>query len=405
MNQPTTGRANATLQQLRAEHRERGEPLMDKPLNRSTKRIFVAASRMNEGKTTTCLGLFAALRALSLRVGYIKPVGQRFVEVSGHKVDEDSYLLDTVFDVQVPIESMSPIAIDGGFTRDFLDNPEAMHPLLVDKLCRAFDRAAYQMDSVIIEGSGHAGVGSVFDLSNAQSARILGAKVILVSSGGIGRPVDEIALNKPLFEKHGVEVIGALINKVDPARAEQIRPYVKAGLERYGVPLLGLIPIRERLSAPSLSQVVEEIQGRWLNGKPGGAARRILRVVIGAMTLRGVEEYFQPGVLLITPGDREDILESAIRQGREDPARALSGIVLTRNILPRPSLLEMAAESPVPVVFSNEESFTVASRINNMTVKTQPTDTDKIPLIKQLIIENVDLERILDAFGPGEFQG
>lgn len=393
------------LQQLRDEAESHGGILLAKPRNRSTKRIFVAATRMNEGKTTTCLGLFAALRALHQRVGFIKPVGQRFVEVSGHKVDEDSYLLDKIFDVPVPIESMSPIAIDSGFTRAYLEDPSSLYPLLVNKLCNAFDRAAYEMDSIIIEGSGHAGVGSVFDLSNAQTAKLLGAKVILVSSGGIGRPVDEIALNKALFDKHGVEVIGAIINKVDPLRADGIREFVKRGLDRYGVPLLGMIPLQKRLSAPSLNQVVEEVKGRWLCGDPSVHSRRILRVVIGAMTVRGIDEYFQPGVLLITPGDREDILQAAIMAAEDSPSRCISGIILTRNILPDPRLIKLAGTSPIPVIMSDEESFKVASRINTMTVKTQPSDTDKIPVIKRLILENIDLERIVDAFGPGEFQG
>ena len=69
-------------------------PLLAQPTNHNTKRIFVAATRMNDGKTTVCLGLFPALQHLFPRVGFIKPVGQRYVEVEGLKVDEDSYLLD-----------------------------------------------------------------------------------------------------------------------------------------------------------------------------------------------------------------------------------------------------------------------------------------------------------------------
>ena len=67
---------------------------------------------------------------------------------------------------------------------------------------------------VLCEGSGHAGVGSVFDLSNAQVAKTLGCKVIIVTQGGIGKPIDEVCLNQALFEKEGVEIIGVIINKV-----------------------------------------------------------------------------------------------------------------------------------------------------------------------------------------------
>jgi len=109
-------------------------PLLAKPTNVITKRIFVAATRMNDGKTTACLGLFAALQNLYPRVGFIKPIGQRYVEVEGHRVDEDSYLLDMVYKVRVPIESMSPITIDPTFTRRFLANPQETYAGLVDRI-------------------------------------------------------------------------------------------------------------------------------------------------------------------------------------------------------------------------------------------------------------------------------
>ncbi len=379
-----------------------GPGLMAKPLNRTTKRIFVAATRMNEGKTTSCLGLFSALRAHTPNVGYIKPIGQRFIEVFGHKIDEDSYLLDRIFDVRVPIEAMSPIAIDGSFTRNYLNNPSTQYPHLVDTLCRAFDRAAYEKDYVIIEGSGHAGVGSVFDLSNAQTARLLGAKVILISSGGIGRPVDEIALNKALFEKHGVEVIGAIINKVVPDRLENIQPFVEKGLKRYGVPLLGLVPQDDTLKAPSLTQIVNATDGNWLHRDPQEEIRRIHQFVVGDMTARSIEEFLRPGVLIITPGDREDILYAAIQSAEENPAKRVSGIILTRNILPDPGLLRLLETSRIPVIRTGTDSFSVASRINSMTIKTLPTDTDKIPIIKKLIADHIQLDRIIDAFQPDQ---
>jgi BioD-like phosphotransacetylase family protein len=293
---------------------------------------------------------------------------------------------------------MSPIAIHPTFTRDYLDHPEMRIDRLVDTMCRAFDRAAYQKDFIIVEGTGHAGVGSVFDLSNAEVARRLEAKVIIVAGGGIGRPIDEIALNKALFDRAGVEVIGAIINKVEPAKLETIRKYCRLGLERMGIPLLGCIPLEKKLSAPNMAQIVEEVGGRWLNGRQLGMNERVHKVVIGAMTAKTIVDLIEPGVLIITPGDREDVLLAAIAASGIFGKRILSGIILTRNILPHPKLMDMLAETTIPVVICDDESYAVASRINRMTVKTQPTDTDKIPIIKNLITENVDLDRVTTAF-------
>lgn len=369
------------------------------PKNNLVPRVFVAATRQNDGKTTSCLGLYAALQFHFERVGYIKPIGQRFVELEGRMVDEDSILFDRTFQVASPIESMSPIAIDGTFTRRFLDHPEARYRVLLKILTDAFDRAAYEKDLIIIEGSGHAGVGAICDLSNAHVAAHLRSPVIIVAKGGIGKPVDEIALNKSLFDKHHVPVIGAILNKVEESKIEMVSNYTRKGLERLGVPLLGCIPKIAPLGFPNLSQVVETVEARWLNGRNSGSLNRINQVVVGAMTPRSLFDYIRPGILIITPGDREDILLLAIAATRTRQNQ-IGGIVLTRNILPSPHMMELIAQTSIPVVISKEESYTVASRINSMTVKTLPEDQDKIPLIKELVLKHVDIEAILQKLGP-----
>lgn len=368
------------------------------PRNKTTKRIFIAATRMNDGKTTTSLALFAALRGITERVGFIKPVGQRFVEVEGHQIDEDSILLNQIFDVQTPIRAMSPIVIHHTFTREYLDNPAANHDELIDKMCRAFDRAAFERDYIIIEGTGHAGVGSVFNLSNANVAKRLNAKVIIVARGGIGRPIDEIALNKAVFEAAGVQIIGAIINKVEPDKIEMVDKYCRIALDRMNIPLLGCIPHEGKLTQPNLQQVVDETNARWLNGKSKGGTNRIHKVIIGAMAAKGLVEHLDDSVLIITPGDREDIILSAIASDSIGTENTIAGIIITRNILPHPRLMEMITKTSIPVVICAEDSYKVASKVNNMTVKTQPSDEDKIPIIKDLITKNVDIEAIQHAF-------
>ena len=372
--------------------------ILTSPRNKTTKRIFIAATRMNDGKTTTSLALFSAIRSITERVGFIKPVGQRFVEVEGRQVDEDSVLLNQIFNVQTPIHAMSPIAVHATFSREYLDNPSANHANLIDKMCRAFDRAAFERDYIIVEGSGHAGVGSVFSLSNAEVAKRLNAKVIIVARGGIGRPVDEIALNKAVFEAAGVGIIGAIINKVEPDKLEMVDKYCRIALEHMNIPLLGCIPHEYKLTQPNLEQVVAVTNGRWLNGKNTGSKNRIDKVIIGAMAAKGLVEHLVKGILIIAPGDREDIILSAIATDGLRSDKLIAGIILTRNILPDPKLMEMIEKTSMPVIMCGEDSYKVASKIDNMTVKTQPSDEDKIPIIKDLITKNIDLEVIQHAF-------
>src|SRR5215471_2100903 len=217
-------------------------------MNISTPRVFIAATRQNDGKTTAALGLIAALQQHFPRVGYIKPVGQRFVEIEEQKIDEDTVLMDSVFGMNCPLVDMSPIAVEPDFTRKYLESSN--NDALVRKIKKAFDRVAWEKDFVLCEGSGHAGVGSVFDLSNAQVAKILGASVIIVTQGGIGKPIDEVSLNQALFEKEGVEIIGVILNKVIGQKVEHVTDFARRGLKRKGLELLGVIPHQRMLSSP-----------------------------------------------------------------------------------------------------------------------------------------------------------
>ena len=365
--------------------------LLLRPMNLDTRRIFVAATRMNDGKTTTCLGLTAALQAMGLHVGYIKPIAQRVVMSGEDQVDEDTLLIDGLFDLNVPIAAMSPVAIGPDFTKQYLENPDEIGPQLKDRICRAFDRTAYGKDIVVVEGSGHAGVGSVFGASNADNARVLGSKAIIVAAGGIGKPIDEIALNKALFDKAGVEVVGAILNKVMPDKLEFIRDFAGRGLRKLGVPLLGVVPLQETLVYPNLDQVADETKARWIHQPVG--LRRVRRVVIGAMSARRSAEYLRvPGTLVIVPGDREDLLEAFIAGVG---AEALSGVLFSNGLLPNDDIVRRLKEAGIAMAAVEAESFAVTARINNMTVKTMRQDADKIPIIRKMISDSVDIQALL----------
>src|SRR5438093_10107256 len=232
--------------------------------NTVTPRVFIAATRQNDGKTTASLGLLSALQKCYPRIGYIKPVGQRFVEIEEQKIDEDTVLMDRVYKLNCPLVDMSPIAVEPDFTRKYLESSN--NEVLVKRIVSAFDRVAWEKDFVLCEGSGHAGVGSVFDLSNAQVANILNAKVIIVTQGGIGRPIDEVSLNQALFDKEDVEIIGVIVNKVMPDKVEHVAEFVRRGLKRKGLDLLGVIPHQRILSIPSVGVIQEELDSALLNG-------------------------------------------------------------------------------------------------------------------------------------------
>ena len=362
-------------------------------MNTTTPRVFIAATRQNEGKTTTSLGLLAAIQKCHPRVGYIKPVGQRFVEIAEQKIDEDTVLMDRVYQLNCPLVDMSPIAVEPDFTSKYLESSNS--DTLVRKIQKAFDRVAWEKDFVLCEGSGHAGVGSVFDLSNARVARLLEAKVVIVSQGGIGKPIDEVALNQALFEREGVQVIGVILNKLHPDKLEYISDFARRGLKRHGLELLGVMPHQPILSKPTMELIREELKAESLNDSKQ-IFNLVNEVVVGAMGVQNAIGFFKPGVLIITPGDREDIIlaASTLLLGQKD---GLAGIVLTGNLRPSHSVLKVIQEMPFPVLLSAQDSYEVASCVHDLTVKTRPNDTLKISLIRDLIAEHVNVQQILNS--------
>lgn len=366
-------------------------------MNTTTPRLFIAATEQNTGKTTTALGLHRALRERFKRIGFIKPVGQRFVEIDGRRVDEDSVLIQSTFDTQIPLEDMSPITVEPDFTRRYIDSSN--HASLVRRIQNAFDRSAWEKDFCIIEGTGHAGVGSVFDLSNARVASILKSKVLLVVPGGVGRPIDEAVLNKALFDKEGVEIVGVVMNKLLPSKIERISEIARKGLDRLGIELLGVLPLDDILPQPTLKQVCNHIHGDFAS-KPEESARRVADVLIGAMSPANLFSGVVPDTLLVVPGDREDVLFAAAARAAEDSGQPFAGVVLSDNLMPSDALMRILAGSGLPVITSRLDSYTISSRIHSMTVKTLPGDTEKISRIEDLITSRVDVPRLLEKIAP-----
>lgn len=363
-------------------------------MNTETPRVFIAATRQNDGKTTTSLGLLAALQKYHPRVGYIKPVGQRFVEIAEQKIDEDIVLMDQVYKLNCPLVDMSPIAVEPDFTRRYLE--ASNYDILVRKIQQAFDRVAWEKDFVLCEGSGHAGVGSVFDLSNARVAKILGAKVIIVTQGGIGKPIDEVSLNQALFEKEGVEIIGVILNKVVQGKVDYVSDFARRGLKRKGLELLGVVPHQRILSSPTMDLIREELRAELLNNPPV-TNQLIEDVVVGAMGVHNTMGSFKRGVLVITPGDREDIILAAATTQVGKGKEGLAGIVLTGDLRPNPNVLKVIREMPFPVLLAAESSYEVSSKVHDLIVKTRPKDIEKIALIRDLIAANVDVKKILNS--------
>lgn len=358
------------------------------------RKIFIAATKQNDGKTTVSLGIIRNLQQKFGKVGFIKPIGQRYLEEEGLKIDEDSILIEEVCGIKCGLKDMSPIAVEKGFTEKYIAKPDKNN--ISKQIQDSFRRISKNQELVVIEGTGHAGVGSVFDHSNATVAKLLGCKVIIISSGGVGRPIDEIILNKALFEKEGVKVLGVIVNKVLPGKFEKINRLVRKGLERKGIDVLGVLPYDPMLARPSIEQILEETDFEVLCGEQY-LERSVAKVIVAAMEPRDAERYITEDSLMITPGDREDMINIALNCFRDSGSKKLKicGIVLTCGITPQGPVMELLAKAQIPVLLAKSDTYDVATCVHDLTVKIRPRDTEKIDAVVKLMKENVDFNKIL----------
>jgi BioD-like phosphotransacetylase family protein len=158
--------------------------------------------------------------------------------------------------------------------------------------------------------------------------------------------------------------------------------------------LLGVIPHQAVLSSPTIGLIRDELRAEVLNQAPG-LDNLVEGVAVGAMGAHNAMGFFKRGVLLITPGDREDIILAACTSLDGQSSETMSGIVLTGNLRPSTSVLKVIRAMPIPVLLSPDDSYEVASKVHDLTVKTRPGDAQKITLIRDLIAKNVDVKKIL----------
>ncbi len=377
--------------------------------------LYLAATGQNRGKTTASLGLLDGFLGRGVRTGFMKPVGQRTVIEDGVPADEDAVLVRSIFGLPEPLTAMSPVHIPRGFTKAYIAGE-----VVTDLPARI--RAAHATyalhDILLIEGTGHAGVGAVVGLSNAVVAAMLGAPAIIISGGGVGRPIDELVLNASHFAAHGVAVAGAIVNKVDVVAQPGIAAVLERGLARHGIPLLGILPYRPILSNPTLAMIVEGVAGELIS--PGPDLDLVIGgVSIGAMQPGHVLERLEPRTLVIVSGDREDVILTLTtshlmgrpRGGRTAPTPAAgvadqpstAGLVLTGGFRPRGPVVDAIRRAGLFALLVPDETYAVASVVHDLLVKTHAADVGKIALIKALVAEHLDIERILDVATEARF--
>ncbi|WP_328968457.1 phosphate acetyltransferase [Streptomyces sp. NBC_00239] len=246
---------------------------------------------------------------------------------------------------------------------------------LVSRLVDRYHRVARDCDVVLVLGTDYAETNLPDELGlNARLANELGAVVVPVV-GGTAETAESVRAEARnayrAYEAQGCQVVALVVNRVAAADRELIAERLTA---RLPVPCY-VLPDDKSLSAPTVAQITHALGGEVLLGDEAGLARDALDFVFGGAMLPNFLNALTPGCLVVTPGDRSDLVVGALA-AHASGTPPIAGLVLTLNERPAPHILEMAARlapgTPVVSVAGNSfptaaELFALQSRLNSAT--------------------------------------
>ena len=360
------------------------------------RKIFIAATGQNCGKTTTSLSLVHLARKKYGRVGFIKPLGPKPDMYRGVALDKDAALMARVFARDLIV--MSPVVVYPETTRKVLDG-EIDPADLERRILQAYEKLERECDFIIIEGSGHPGVGSVLGLSNARIARLLDAPVLMVTGGGVGSVVDGIYPHLALFEKEGVQVRALLANKLIPEKRNQVLHYLERAFTGEPFKVIGGFDYQPTLADPTLSRI-SKLLGLPLKGNRREAKRIIHNVQIGAASTQRVVEMLRESSLLIVTSSRDELLVTMANLYQMPEYRSqLVGLVIP-GIIPVSVINQRIIEqSNIPYLRTHKHSTAELYRLITEDVsKITHEDTEKLALIRSLAESRLDFEELDQLF-------
>lgn len=360
------------------------------------KAIFMAATGQNVGKTTICLGAIAALKKKFPNLGFMKPVGQQHEQVEeGLLVDKDVVLFKEHFNLPTRYEDMSPVIFPRGFTKSFLDG-KVTEAELRKKIHAAYEKIDAASDFIIVEGTGHVGVGSIVNLSNAAVAKALELDIVMIARGGLGSAFDELALNKALCDQHGVKIAGVILNRVLDEKREMVIHYVSKALEPWEIPLIGCIPFNQFLNTPSMEDF-ENLFNTILIAGEKYHYRHFETIRLVATSVETFKERIFSNQLIVTPATREDIIRSIIekRASLSEEKEPEHGLILTGRHPPTPLMIAKLKKADIPSLYAPYSSYEAMRKITSFTAKIRKEDTSKVIKAIELVETNLDFSVLL----------
>ncbi|MCK4806414.1 MAG: AAA family ATPase [Candidatus Aegiribacteria sp.] len=353
---------------------------------------------MNAGKTTFSLGLISWLEEHQEGgASFMKPLGQKTTLLDGEPVGEDTFLVNTSLGLDIPLEYTAPFAMSSGISEKFL---EEGHPSDMEKkIMKAFRYLRSISDVVVVEGTGHPGVGSVFNLCNASVASLMNIPVLLVLDAGIGKTIDRFTLCSSLFHDRDIPLLGVVINKVVKSKMEKIRKYLDPWFSERGIPVFGYIPYVKSFAKPSLGMLGRELGVETLISWKKNSDVPVEGFIAGFGSSSEIisEISNSPESALLLSSKRHEIVDAILaRRLSSSLDKGPGAIVLCGKPNENESYIADACDKlDIPLYRSLKSTGDSVSVLNRRIFKIEPGESIKISEIVKTIKENVDIERMM----------
>ncbi|WP_394776573.1 phosphate acetyltransferase [Flavobacterium sp.] len=339
-----------------------------------SKAIYIATSDQNSGKSIITLGLMSILIGKTAKVGYFRPIIEDFVdgESDNHIETVLSYFnLDIKFEDAYAITKSKLIKKKNkGKIGDVLD-------LIIEK----YKKLEQRFDFVLVEGTSFTGEGTSIELDlNVLIAKNLGIPTIIIGSG-VGKTLEELVDSLYLiydsFKVKDVEVLSVIANKVQFENIELVTQGLQKSLPANV--LINTIPLISSLNNPTMQEIVNQLGAKVLFGS-AYLNNEIGHFSVGAMQLHNYLVHLNDNALVITPGDRSDIILGALQANESVNYPTISGIILTGNIIPEESILKLieGLSAIVPIIAVDGGTYSITNKIGSIRSEIYANNTHKI---------------------------
>lgn len=366
-----------------------------------SKAIYIATSEQNCGKSIVSLGIMSLLIGKTAKVGYFRPIIEDFEEGG-----LDNHIETIISHFGLDIEFDDAYAI----TKSKLIKKKNKGKLgeVIDLIIEKYKRLEERFDFVLVEGTSFTGEGTAIELDiNVLIAKNLGIPTIILGSG-VGKTLEELIDSLYLvydsFKVKEVEVLAVIANKVQPDNIELVTEGLKKNLPA-GL-LINSIPVISSLNNPTIQEIVNELNATVLFGATY-LNNQTSNFSVGAMQLCNYLIHLKDGSLVITPGDRADIILGALQANESANYPAIAGIVLTGNILPEKSILKLieGLSTVVPIIAVEEGTYYITNKIGSIKSKIYANNKQKIETSIHTFEKYVDVDTLARKVVTFEAEG